>query len=381
MPISDLGQYFTTSKYLQDFVFKLVKFKGSHLLEPSVGAGHLLIPFLKYDPNYPMTCFEIDDCISMVVDFSDEQQLIYDDFTRQMVGMLYRTIIANPPFKKQSGSKNLYITFVELCYHSLSDGGEMIFIVPSDFIKQTHAAKILLEMDKNGVFTDFLFPHNERLFDGASIDVMIFRYEKCGNTHQKKTNVNGETVCYNVDRGIITFGQYGTILIDSLFDIYVGIVSGMDSVFKSPHGNISVLIGENMEEKFIFLESGQYDTASHYIKDHLLNHKTKLLSRRIRKFSEHNWFEWGAPRNLTKIRAAWGKECIFMRTITRQNTAFIGHVQYFSGSLLCLIPKKQIDLQNLTEYFNSEQFRKNYTYAGRFKIGHKQISSEKYPFD
>ena len=47
-------------------------------------------------------------------------------------------------------------------------------------------------MTENGSFTDFLFPHDEKLFEGASIDVVVFRYEK-GLTN-KKAIVNEKEV-------------------------------------------------------------------------------------------------------------------------------------------------------------------------------------------
>jgi adenine-specific DNA-methyltransferase len=60
--------------------------------------------------------------------------------------------------------------------------------------------------------------------------------------------------------------------------------------------------------------------------------------------------------------------------------AFTGTVQYFGGTLLCLVPKMDADtetdtINNIVQYLNSSVFQKDYMYAGRFKIGHKQIST------
>ena len=43
-----------------------------------------------------------------------------------------------------------------------------------------------------------------------------------------------------------------------------------------------------------------------------------------------------------------------------------------------MIPKEDItisnqQLQHITHYLNSDDFKKNYTYSGRFKIGHKLL--------
>ncbi len=66
----------------------------------------------------------------------------------------------------------------------------------------------------------------------------------------------------------------------------------------------------------------------------------------------------------------------------KKDVAFSGNVQYFGGALLCLVPKlamTEIELHNIIQYMNSTVFQKDYMYAGRFKIGHKQISNATIP--
>lgn len=377
----ELGQYFTISDDLQQYVFDKVKHKSHRLLEPSFGAGHLLKKFKEHDDNYPMTCYELDTNVKPVVDFNHFQTSIYGDFTKQTIVEKYKTIIGNPPYVKQK-TGNLYIKFIELCYNYLDDdGGELIFIVPSDFIKLTSASSIINKMTENGSFTDFLFPHDEKLFDGASIDVVVFRYEKGITT--KTAIVNGSQVFCNVNKGIITFSEVEVVgtQIDADFNVYVGLVSGKDEVYRAPIGNIDILNDKDRVEKYIFTES--FPTNNALIDSHLQAHKPELISRKIKKFSEKNWYEWGAPRNITTIRKNWGKPCIYVRNMTRnKEVAFIGTVQYFGGSLLCLIPKTDaVDIQKTVRYINSETFQKDYMYSGRFKIGHKQISTAIIPVE
>ena len=278
--------------------------------------------------------------------------------------------------KQKTG--NLYIKFVEQCYNYLDDaGGELIFIVPSDFIKLTSASSIIDKMKETGSFTDFLFPHDEKLFEGASIDVVVFRYEK--GLMNKKTIVNGKEVFCNINKGIITFSdtEVSGTSIDTDFNIYVGLVTGRDEIYKVPFGNIDILNDKDKEEKFIFAET--FPTNNEKIDTHLQRHKSQLLERKIKKFTEKNWFEWGAPRNISSIRSNYGKPCIYIRNMTRnKEVAFMGKVQYFGGSLICLIPKKQMaesEIEKIVCYFNTTTFQKDYMYAGRFKIGHKQIST------
>jgi adenine-specific DNA-methyltransferase len=373
----DMGQYFTISDDLQKFVFEKVKNKSSRLLEPSFGAGHLLKKFKEYDDNYPIICYELDTSIKPVINFNQYQTPIYGDFTLQTITTKFKTIIGNPPFVKQKTSGNLYIKFIELCYNYLDNDGEMIFIVPSDFIKLTSASSLINKMTENGCFTDFLFPHDEKLFEGASIDVVVFRYEK-GLTN-KKANVNGNDVFCNVNKGIITFSdsEVSGTQIDSIFNVYVGLVSGRDKIYRVPFGNTDILNDKDKVEKYIFIDT--FPTKNTQINTHLQEHKTELLDRKIRKFTESNWFEWGAPRNILSIRKYWGKSCIYIKNMTRnKEVAFIGKVQYFGGSLLCLVPKEDIietEIIKIVTHINSTTFQNDYMYSGRFKIGHKQIST------
>jgi adenine-specific DNA-methyltransferase len=372
----NLGQYFTISESLQGFVFDKVKHKNYTLLEPSFGAGHLLQKFKELDPNYPMVLYELDKTIKHTVTFNSYQEVFYGDFTKQNIDKRFKTIIGNPPYVKKS-TGNLYIKFIEICYDLLEDDGELIFIVPSDFIKLTSASSIISKMTGTGGFTDFLFPHDENLFEGASVDVVVFRYQKGIVTD--KTIVNNKEMFCNVNNGIITFSEskiVGTPLLD-YFDVYVGIVSGRDEIYRVPFGNIHVLNDMGRVQKYIYTDV--FPTNDTKINEHLEANKDELLGRKIKKFNESNWFQWGAPRNIKSIEKNVGKDCIYVRNMTRhKDVAFIDKVQYFGGSLLCLMPKKSMntqELQNLCDFLNSKDFQKDYLYSGRFKIGHKQVAN------
>ena len=369
-----MGQYFTISDDLQKFVFDKVKHKGSLILEPSFGAGHLLKKFKDANTDYPIVCYELDNTIKPTITFNTHQTIIYGDFTKQIITQKFKTIVGNPPYVKQS-TGNLYIKFIEICFGLLDSDGEIIFIVPSDFIKLTSASSLIDAMIKEGSFTDFLFPHDEKLFEGASVDVVVFRYEKGLKT--KDTIVNGKKMICNVNSGIITFSETeinGNPLSDK-FNVYVGLVSGRDEVYRNDIGNMNILNDKDRVQKYIFAET--FPTGNASIDTHLRANKSVLLERKIRKFNEDNWFEWGAPRNITTIQKSLGKPCIFVRNMTRnQEVAFIDKVQNFGGSLLCLIPKEditEVELKKIVSLLNSKDLQKDYLYSGRFKIGHKQV--------
>lgn len=168
------GQYFTKNIMLKQKMFEFILNEPLNILEPSIGRGDL-VSFVKdriTDVSFDM--YEIDEEIELLQDVNKDQ-VIYGDFLSQDVSKTYRTIIGNPPYVKQKNG-NLYIDFVKKCYSLLEDDGELIFIVPSDFFKVTKASKILNEMIDNGNFTHVFHPNNEKMFDNASIDIIIFRY-------------------------------------------------------------------------------------------------------------------------------------------------------------------------------------------------------------
>ena len=263
----------------------------------------------------------------------------------------------------------------------LDDSGELIFIVPSDFFKLTSASKLLDEMMDNGTFTHIYHTHNEKLFKNASIDVVIFRY--CKNSSiEKKVLYNDEPLYITNSDGLITFSKKPNksgVLFRNYFDIYVGLVSGKEKVYKNADlGNIEVLNGEKKVEKYVYIK--KYPSGNDKIDKYLKEHKKDLIGRKIRKFTDKNWFEWGAPRNISTIEANQGKECIFIYNLTRKPfVSFLGKVGYFGGGLIMLLPKKQCNLAKIVSYLNDDVFKDNFMFSGRFKIGHRQISNSHIP--
>jgi adenine-specific DNA-methyltransferase len=219
------------------------------------------------------------------------------------------------------------------------------------------------------------------MFKNASIDILIFRY--CKNNLIEKKVLYNEKLLYIINSdGLITFEEnenINNVIFSEYFDIYVGIVSGKDLVYKNEElGNIQVLNGKDKLEKYILIN--EYPCVDEDRNNHLLKYKTDLINRKIRKFNNENWFQWGALRNIKSITNNIDKECIYIYNLTRQkNVAFIGKVQYFGGNLIMLIPKKKINLYNILLYINSNKFKNNFIYSSRFIIGHRQLSNSLIP--
>jgi adenine-specific DNA-methyltransferase len=365
----NLGQYFTENIELQNKVYEFILNKPRIILEPSVGKGHLIHFINKKIPNIKFDLYEIDNSLKLI----DDLHVIYSDFLYENICCKYTTIIGNPPYVKRKKKRNLYLDFIEKCFGLLENNGELIFIVPSDFFKLTSASLLLINMMNNGTFTHVYHPNNEKMFANASIDVCIFRYCKNINLQQKVLYNNVEKNII-INEGIITFqNKISNKYIDEYFHVGVGMVSGKEEVFKnSSYGNIELLNDENSYEKYIYIE--EFPPENKELEKYLLINKEILINRKIRKFNENNWFEWGALRNKSLIDKNLNKECIYVRNLTRNNKiAFKGKVSYFGGKLIILIPKNNININNIVDYLNSTAFKCNYMYSGRFKIGQKQL--------
>jgi adenine-specific DNA-methyltransferase len=370
-----LGQYFTTNNELKEIVYKFILNNPLNILEPSIGQGDLVSYVINKLPKITFDMYEIDNKIKLL-DNIEKKHVIYADFIKHDITKKYKTIIGNPPYVK-TNKRNLYIDFIEKCYNLLENNGELIFIIPSDFFKLTSASQLLNTMMTNGTFTHIYHPHNEKLFDNANIDIIIFRYNK-NNSIDKKVLYNNKLHNIINSNGLITFSNKentNNIMFKDYFDIYVGLVNGKEEIYKNSElGNIKVLNGENKIDKYIYIE--KYPCDDEKINKYLLDNKKKLLERKIKKFNENNWFEWGAPRNITTINKNIGKDCIYIYNLTRKkNISFIGNVEYFGGSLIMLLPKKECNLNNIITYLNSDIFKENFIFSGRFKIGHRQISN------
>ena len=381
-----LGQYFTTHIELKKKVLEFILNEPTNILEPCIGRGDLITFITDKLSSITFDMYEIDATIKLLDDIQ-EDKVIYADFMKQVIAKTYKTIIGNPPYIRTK-KRNLYIDFTEKCYNLLEDDGELIFIVPADFLKLTSASKLLNKMMDNGTFTHIYHPHNEKMFDDASIDVLIFRYYK-NRLKVKQVLYNDKLLYITNSNGLITFGEENTIassgssgdsiMFQEYFNIYVGLVSGKEDVFKNEElGNIEVLNGEDKVNIYIYIN--KYPCENEKVNTHLLHHKKALLDRGIRKFDEYNWFEWGAPRNITTINNNIDKDCIYIYNLTRRpNVAFLGKVKYFGGGLIMLKPKKECNLNSIVSYMNSNKFKDNFMFSGRFKIGHRQISNSYIP--
>ena len=204
MSKQNLGQYFTSNIALKEKIFEFIKNSPDNILEPCIGRGDLISFINQQNSTISFDMYEIDNTIPLLDNITKED-VIYGDFLKQTITKTYITIVGNPPYVRTKKG-NLYIDFISKCYHLLDDYGELIFIVPSDFLKLTSASKLLNELMENGSFTDIFHPHDENMFENASIDVIVFRYCK-NNSLEKVVMYNDKLLYITNNNGLITFSE------------------------------------------------------------------------------------------------------------------------------------------------------------------------------
>lgn len=358
----NLGQYWTPEEIVIKMV-ALIENKGT-ILEPSCGNG----AFLKHLPSHAIG-LDIDPTLAT-------DGIIIQDFFTYQPEIKFDTIIGNPPYVKYQEiidttkknlpnvldqRSNLYLFFMWRSIDLLADNGELIFIVPRDFLKTTSARKLNQRFVDEGVFTYFEEFGDQKVFPDVDPNVCIFRWVKNKNAH---TNIK-----LSLSDGYITFGeQKNHPLIASLFDIKTGGVSGCNEIYYQPTGNIDLVISTTKStgktQKAIYVNEPT---------EYLLQFKNKLINRRVRSFNENNWFEWGRKLNKASERH------IYVNTKTRDLEPFFYHpCDYYDGSLLGLMCKDNntYDLDYLIYCLNHNDWdAQGFKVGGRLIFGQRNLTN------
>ena len=349
----ELGQVFTKKEQVEEMI-SLIENTG-FILEPSAGNG----AFYNFLPKERTIGIEIDK------DVAPEGVEIKDFFTENRK---FDTIIGNPPYlmNKEIPTKtkkllpnalnsqaNLYMFFIWRCLDLLEDNGELIFLVPRDFIKLTSAIPLNKRLNEEGGFTFWKEFGDRKIFDDACPNVVIFRWQK-GINHK---------IPIFYQNGFFTFVE-GNKKLSDYFDIYVGAVSGANDIYYSENGNIELAFSKTKETR-------TFIKAIHNDKEKLLPFKDKLLERKATKFTETNWWKWvREPKNLPGDK-------ILVNTKTRDLKPFyISNANNWDGSLLALVPKKELNLNEWVLKLNSLDWEK----LG-FKVGGRLLFSQKALFN
>lgn len=371
------GRYFTKKDWLLDKIINLVK-NGKNILEPCCGVGHIVS---KLEDNYE-NIKAIDIIKSSKICKTD---ISYMNFFEYNTENKYDTIITNPPYVSYRifdnniisnwnsilPKTNLYMYFIEKCFHHLENNGELILIIPIDFINNTRGEKLRHLLFKYGTITNIINLCDKKVFSDCSPDVIIIRYQKDNFTHkmiyQKTLEAIETETSDTLYDGTYNFSNYNDFkYLKDFFNIKVGIVIGGNDIFEFDSKlSIPIITSDffltKKRKQFLYLENlslKQIEEIDKKVCNHLMKNKNKLLNRKVKKCNENNWWKWGGAKNIQYMSG--DNDCIFVNQRTRDNNPFFIHKSsFFDGTMLCLIPKQTCDLNQWINFLNNipEMFR------------------------
>jgi adenine-specific DNA-methyltransferase len=369
-------------------LISLIKNDGN-ILEPSAGEGHIVLEIeKKFNKEVSSVELDFDKVNSKICN----SEISIDNFFNYIKTCgTFDSIVGNPPFvklknveqetidllpEKIPGNGNLYYFFIKYCVKLLSDGGELVFIVPKEWLYNVSSQFVRDFLKDNGGFTHFIDCGEEKLFDDADVPALcIFRYVKnyVGKVKYYETiNDYYENIYSQLNvkfSNTISFSNlnYTGTTISDFFDVKVGIVSGAEKIFKinddivlSENGVVNILGTNKKMCRYIFVdEFDSFDKIPDDIAEYLSDYKNKLLNRKISVFSEKNWWKFGAVRNIKLMKS--DKQRIYGLMKTRKPEVFwVGNPnELFGGGIIGLFLKDDVNLNldNVADFLNSLEFK------------------------
>lgn len=368
LDVSRRGQVFTPDAIVTRML-ALMRNQG-RVLEPACGDG-------AFSSRLP-------DCVAIEHDGTIcPDHALHQDFFSYPVGECFDTIIGNPPYVKArdilpetrlrldsrllDGHANLYLYFIEKCVRQLRPGGELIFITPRDFLKATGAKRLNAWLFDQGTITDFEDLGDARIFAGATPNCAIWRFEKGNASHRTR---NGRRMVLAEGQLLFTRGIY-SVPLASVFNVKVGGVSGADQIFANETlGNTD----------FVCSHTARTGQTRRMIYDlplpHLDAFKEKLLARRVRKFDENNWWQWGRRHPQTDAPR------VYVNHKTRNTQPFFTHpCNNFDGAVLGLFPHRaDADVAHLARLLNQVDWAElGFVCDGRFLFTQRSLENAPLP--
>ena len=234
LDVAGLGQVFTPPEIVTRML--ALRENAGRVLEPSCGDG----AFFKRIPACVGIEFDAsvapDGCV--VMDFFD-----YPRSER------FETVIGNPPYvrrrdvaastaeklpKGYDGRTNLSVFFMDKCLDHLLPGGELILIVPREFMKATSARPLNERLHAEGTFSHLVDLGDGRIFKGAAPNCVILRWVKGDSSHVRR-----DGAVQSLSDGLLVFrppaaAPFSGPLLSEIFDVKVGAVAATTESSPTP---------------------------------------------------------------------------------------------------------------------------------------------------
>ena len=413
------GQFFTKNKEILSILVGLISKdkEKSKILEPSCGEGYILEE-LKNQQYKNTLGLEIDSTLTKL---SEELPISYQSFFtyKEKVDV----IIGNPPFvqykkiedntrkeievfKEYSNLSNLYYFFIHYSIDILKDNGELIFIIPKEWVFSTSAKPLREHIANNGILSHFIDLGEQKVFKDASLpSLCIFKFIKrkqkdnyyeikysnhiMGNElkyQDKQLYIDEESNILMGDKEIIDEIKTCSTKVKDVFSVKVGLVTGADKVFNitnntdflSKKNNVIDLLTTKGIQRYIYI-------PNKYNKEDIDNKILTYLDKNKQDLkNKKDYYKYTAYRNIQTMEDYSNIDKIFVFQKTRQKKPFfVDKSTYFSGALLGLYPidkKEKLDIY--LEYFNSDYFleiMKIFNLYSNNKIIIQQSTLEKLP--
>lgn len=364
LDVQNFGQVFTPEVVVSQML-SLCRNLNGRVLEPSAGDG----AFYAKLPG--CTAIELDPRVApagaLVMDFFDfADNTPYDLVIGNPPYVAFKDILPETKSKLKSNffdrRSNLYLHFIEKCVRHLRHGGEAVLIVPREFVKLTSARKLNAFLYHEGTITDFIETGDSSIFGQFVPNCAIFRFEK-GRMDRR---MNDGRIFVERDGQLMFLNSTYPVSLSDLFEVKVGAVSGADDLFEHPEGNMDFVCSKT-------IDTGQTRRMLFDNKHpHLLKNKTRLLSRKVRDFGEHNWWQWG------RLHCIDDRPRIYVNGKTRREKPFFQHsCPNYDGSILALFPKHQdIDLAHAVHLLNQVDWQDlGFVCDGRFLFTQRSLAT------
>jgi len=313
---------------------------------------------------------------------------VITDFMSYPLTERFDTIIGNPPYVKAAdifsatkalfepgtldGRANLYLHFIEKCVRHLLPGGELIFINPREFLQATSSARLNTWILSQGAITHLIDLGEAPVFPDAAPSCVIWRFEKgtAQGALSFSSGVPPKWVAKNVidSRGaLFPVSQPHPLRLSDFASVKVGAVSGADTIYTHPDGEAFVV-----STTAVSGGTRRMLTCQH---PWLLAHKPQLMQRRIRRFDEDNWWQWGrqCPRT-TAVR-------VYVNVKTRNPRPFFTHpCGLFDGSVLAVFPRTTGDVDAFCAALNAVDWAGlGFMCGGRYLFNQRSLENAPLP--